>query len=223
MSTAWPHLRYLADFMDVSTTPLRWKFLRGNDAERVERSGRTNAAILDFPSFGKPTRRTATSSDELEMHLNDKPIGTSVRLIIVEDLSRQVIEILGGKFDVDPGFFREHINDYSWYNIRDRWMSPPSFKLTARMLNWTRVRFVRPRYFKTNKSFQISREESNRFNVLRRGDDDQNQFTFLDGESIVSLTRTRMLLWLDTDYGEDHDNVGMYCILHPLLKPFITP
>ena len=209
MSTVWPHLRYLAEFMEVSTIPLRWKFLRGNGAERAERSCRTNVAILDFPSSGRPTRRSATSVGELEMHLHEKSIGTSVRLIIVEDLSRQVIEILGGKFDIDPCFFREHINDYSWYNIRDRWMSPPNLNSATRMLNWRRVRFVRPRYFKNNESFHISREEANRFNVFRRPDDDQNQFPVLDGEGIISITRTRTLLWLDTDYGEDHETVGM--------------
>jgi hypothetical protein len=210
MSTAWPHLNYLADFMEVSTTPLRWKFLRGNEAERSERLHRTNVAILDFPSSERPIRRNVTTDGELKKCLNDKSIKTPVRLIVV-DLSRQVVEILGSKFDIDPAFFREHINHYSWYNIRDRWMIPPNLKSVIGQQKWTRVRFVRLiRYFKTKESFQRAREESNRFNVLRRLDDDQNQWTFMDGEAVVALTRTRALLWVGTNHDQGQETIGMY-------------
>lgn len=197
--------------MEVSTTPLRWKFIRGNEPERRERSCRTKVTILNFPSSGRPSRNDITNADELENSLREKSSGRAARMIVVEDLSRQVIEILGATFDIDPAFFRQQINDYSWYNIRDRWMEPPNLKSASRNQNWTRVRFVRPRYFRTNESFQSAREESNTFNVMRRLDDDQNQWTVLDGEAIVALMRTRSLLWVNTDYGEDHETIGMSC------------
>ena len=209
MSTAWPHLKYLADFMEVSTTPLRWEFLRVNEAERSERLHRTECSQYWTSLWsGSPMRRNATSDSDLVTCLNDKSIATSVRLIVVEDLSRQVVEILGSKYDVDPAFFREHINDYSWYNIRDRWMVPRSLKSSIRQQKWTRVRYVRPRYLKTKEAFQRAREESNRFNVLRRPDDDQNQWAFMDGEAIVALTRTKALLWVGTNYGQGDETIG---------------
>jgi len=125
--------------MQVSTTPLRWNLLRENEVERHDRSYRTNVVILDFPSSGNPTRKSFTSADGLEDALRggsgndsaDRP----VRLLIVEDLSSRVIEILGARFDIDPAFFREHIDDYSWYNIRDRWMDPPNLKAGIRQQN----------------------------------------------------------------------------------------
>lgn len=186
--------------MEVGTTPLRWNTLRANQAERRDRSDRTNVVTLDFPSSGTPVRKTITSAQELESSLREisgnqrKSIPT--RMIIVEDLSSRVIEILGSKFDIDPAFFRDHIDDYSWYNIRDTWMNPPNLSTALSKQSWTRVRFVRPRYFRTKESFQKARDESNRFNVLRRPDDDQNQWPFMDGAAIIGLIRTRALIWV---------------------------
>src|SRR5258707_15169024 len=118
--------------MEISTTPIKWKFLRANEAERRQRIQRTNVVILDFPSSGSPIRRNFTIANELETTLHNAPnidlAKTTTRLIVVEDLSRRVIEILGSKFDIDPTFFRGHIDDYAWYNIRDRWVDPPNLK-----------------------------------------------------------------------------------------------
>lgn len=190
--------------------------------ERRERWQRTNVAVLDFSPTGGLESKNASTVDELKMHLHNKPDGTSTRFIIVEDLSNDVIELLGGKFDIDPAFFREHINDYSWYNIRDRWMYPQNLDSAQHEQNWTRVRFARPRYFRTNDSFQEAREEANRFNVFRRPDDDQNQWPILEGEAIVAITRTRTLLWLNTDFGDAHETIGMFTLFQPLRDAIST-
>lgn len=215
MSTAWPHLRYLADFMEVTTTPLRWKVLRQKQDERRERSCRTSVAILDFPDSGRPICQTAENTNELRQLLSDKFPKGSGRLIIVEDLSREVIEILGTKFDIDPDLFRDQISDYSWFNIRDRWMIPPNLKSATKMQNWTRVRFIRPRYFENIDSFEVAQREANLFNVFRRPDNEQNQWEFLDGPAIVAISRTRTLFWLNTDYGNDHETIGTHSRLIP--------
>lgn len=42
-----------------------------------------------------------------------------MRLFVVEDLSREVIEALGEHFDVDPSFFQAHLVDFSsWRTLR---------------------------------------------------------------------------------------------------------
>lgn len=191
--------------MEVGTTPLRWKFLRGNQAEREDRFHRTNVAILDFPASGNQTCKRFTNADELETELlkTAKPgfVKTPVRLLIVEDLSRRIIEILGARFDIDPSFFREQIDDYSWYNIRDQWMDPPNLKASTRHRNWIRVRFVTARYFRTRDSYKKAREDSNRFNVFRRPDDDQNRWSYMDEGAVVGLTRTRSSIWIGKDSG----------------------
>ncbi|KAF4332990.1 magnesium transport [Fusarium beomiforme] len=219
LSSAWPSLRYLADFMEVSTTPVRWKFLRDNEAERQDRCNRTNIAILDFGPSGDSTCKRFTDADELEDELHRNEKGNldkrSLRLLIVEDLSRTTIETLGSKFDIDPTFFRSHIDDYSWYNSRDRWMDPPSLRASMKHQNWTQVRFVRPRYFKTRESLQKGRDESNRFNVFRRPDDDQNQWPYMDGAAVVGLTRTKVSIWVSKD---DSPGSGVTVLVDPTIK-----
>ncbi|SCV58197.1 uncharacterized protein FFB14_15498 [Fusarium fujikuroi] len=186
LSRAWPSLRYLADFMEVSTTPVRWKFLRENEAERQDRCNRTNIAILDFDLSGNSTCRRFTDIDELEAELrckeNGNPNKGTLRLFVVEDLSRGVIETLGSQLDIDPTFFRSHIDGYSWKHQ-----------------NWTQVRFVRPRYFKTRESFQKGRDESNRFNVFRRPDDDQKHWPYMDADAVVRIMRTKISIWISRD------------------------
>ncbi|KAG5762758.1 hypothetical protein H9Q72_009158 [Fusarium xylarioides] len=211
LSRAWPSLRYLADFMEVSTTPVRWKFLRENEAERQDRCNRTNIAILDFDPSGNSTCKRFTNTDELEVELrrneNGKRNKGSLRLLVVEDLSRGVIEMLGSEFDIDPTFFRSHIDDYSWYNIRDRWMDPPALRARKKHQNWTQVRFIR-----TRESFQKGRDESIRFNVFRRPDDDQNQWPYMDGDAIVGITRTKVSIWINKDDSLDCGITGIVLV-----------
>ncbi|KAF5632728.1 metal ion transmembrane transporter [Fusarium sp. NRRL 52700] len=209
----------ITDFMEVSTSPVRWKFLRENEAERQDRCNRTNIAILDFDRSANSTCKRFTNTDELQAELrhngNEKPDTGSLRLLIVEDLSRGVIEMLGSKFDIDPAFFRSHIDDYSWYNIRDRWMEPPNLRARKNHQNWTQVRFVRPRYFKTRESFQKGRDESNRFNVFRRPDDDQNQWPYMDGGAVVGITRTKISIWISKD---DSPDSGITVLVDPTVQ-----
>lgn len=199
--------------MEVSTTPVSWKFLRENEAERKVRCNRTNIAILDFDLSGNSTCKRFTSIDELEAELHHKENGNpdkdSLRLLVAEDLSRGVIETLGSQFDIDPTFFRSHIDDFSWYNIRDRWMDPSTLKARRKHQNWTQVRFVRPRYFKTRESFQKGRDESNRFNVFRRPDDDQNQWPYMDGDAVVGIMRTKVSIWISRDDSLGSGATGM--------------
>lgn len=84
---------------------------------------RTRVSLLEFSvDDGKPvTKVDFTDSSKLDEHitsLSDKDASSvKLRLFVAEDLSREVIETLGGHYDVDPSFFREHLLDYVWYNI----------------------------------------------------------------------------------------------------------
>lgn len=84
---------------------------------------RTRVSVLEYPvdAGQQVTKVDFTTSPELRDHLTrleDKDSSaTKLRLIVVEDLSRDVIETLGSHYDVDPSFFREHLVDYVWYNI----------------------------------------------------------------------------------------------------------
>lgn len=67
--------------------------------------------------------------DERAADGKEKAEDIRMRLFVVEDLSREVIEQFGAKFDIDPHVFRAHIFDNIWYNIRDLTWDPPSLKI----------------------------------------------------------------------------------------------
>lgn len=132
-----------------------------------------------------------------------------LRLFVVEDLSRDVIEFLGTRFDIEPAFFREHIFDYAWCNTRDPWVDPPNLDVVARGQNWLQLRFVRARYFKTTDSFKTGGKQAENFNIQRRPDDDENNKAYWDEEgAIVGITRTRASFWTKHIEGEETEAVG---------------
>lgn len=147
LAQGWPHISYLADFMKVTTAPPKQKFL--NDQDRRERGSRTKVAMLTFESNTPVQRVDFSDIQNLSNALNEPRNShddVHARLFVVEDLSRDVIEALGARFDVDPLFFRGHISDYMVRIFmllfkpaespqtlpRDFRLSPESCKLTWR-------------------------------------------------------------------------------------------
>ncbi|KAJ9639919.1 hypothetical protein H2199_006152 [Coniosporium tulheliwenetii] len=158
---------------------------------------------------GAPGQGRAEQGDGRKVHL---------KLFVVEDLSRDVIELLGARFDIEPAFFREHIFDYAWCNTRDPWVDPPNLNVVARSQNWLQLRFVRARYFKTTELFEKGRKEAEKFNIQRRPDDDENNKAYWDEEgAIVGITRTRASFWTKHIEGEETEAVGVL-LLDPTIK-----
>lgn len=76
--------------------------------------------MLEYPKQnGAVVKTEIKKASALKKYFSQPRDDASVRLrlFVVEDLSREVIETLGSKFDIDPSFFREHLVDYVWYNI----------------------------------------------------------------------------------------------------------
>lgn len=115
--------------MDVGTAPARWNAKvpggypsEGRETEQKKRMQKTRVCLLEYPkeSENPVVRKECTKPGELRQQLdeaNDDDDTVKFRLWVVEDLSREVIEMLGCRYDIDPSFFREHILDYVWYNI----------------------------------------------------------------------------------------------------------
>jgi hypothetical protein len=148
--------------------------------------------------------------DSLQAKARDQNENESqFRLFVVEDLSREVIELLGEHLDIEPAFFREQIVDYAWCNTRDRWVDPPNLNVVAKRQRWLQLRFVTARYFQTTADFQEGFQEAESFNVLRRPDDDQNNKSLWDDEkAIVGITRTRASFWVNSADGQGKGAVG---------------
>lgn len=196
LSARWPHLRYLLEFMDVTCAPPKRYLL--TDQDRAERRSRIKLSLLNIASQVGVESRSFEGIDQLQSSLASLPKlnGQEQRLVVVEDLSSDVIETLGNHFDIDPRFFRGHISDYLWYNIRDPWVELPDMQVLASTRTFFHVRYVQPRYFRTQASANRSREQAGTFNVLRRVDMEQDRSLILDEpDCVVGLVRSKASFW----------------------------
>ncbi|KAL8833664.1 MAG: hypothetical protein Q9170_004150 [Blastenia crenularia] len=193
----WPQLRYLADWMRVTTAPQLWKHLQKRDTD--ERASRMNVTLLEFRTDGN-TRHDITTTQHLadllpSLSMHDKDV--AARLFVVEDLSRDVIETLGSHFDIDPTFFRGHISDYTWYNTRDPWIELPTMNIVWRKQAFHHVRYAQARYFRDPESYERARLQTGSFNVIRRVDSDGNWLPGIDVPgSDVGILRSKMSFWI---------------------------
>lgn len=190
----WHHLRYLADFMTVSTVPLRFKTITVD--EREERLHRVNVTVVEYGS--EITSKHLISPEQLDEYLSE-PRNDEVggRLLVLQDLSTCMIEKVGAAFDIEPGFFRTHIGDYVWLNTRDPQAEIPDLESLSRKSNYFHVQYVQPRYFETQESLDKAREETKSFNILRHIDHDERFKSWTDVPgSDVGLVRSKASLWI---------------------------
>ncbi|KAH6839648.1 hypothetical protein B0I37DRAFT_409035 [Chaetomium sp. MPI-CAGE-AT-0009] len=213
----WIHLRLLADFMQVGTHPQRWEALRPPPEARGENAEQRDDWIAKEISRKERTERTKVkkqpfdSSWALEQDFVPTARNKDVqfRLYVVEDLSRDVIEVLGSSLNIEPSFFRAHIVDYAWYNVWDRWRDPPILDVIDRQQNWMQVRYVTARYFETSQDFDRAVDEAQRFNILRRLDDDLSNKSWWDEKNaVMGLTRSRATFWLQPGHTSGSLAVG---------------
>ncbi|KAF4414595.1 hypothetical protein F53441_14730, partial [Fusarium austroafricanum] len=236
----WPQLELLKDFMRVGTIPTRWKIFPGEndvfDTQRYtyvrdvlkykkerqkhkqkerqeEMKKRVNVALLQFingrTTKTEPILDTQSLKQEAERvkHSNTQ---SHFSLFVVEDLSCDVIETLGSTFGIDPRFFRSHIIDYSWNNVRDRWREPPMLDLDARKRDWFQLRLICSRYFSNQEELGGARKEIDEWNVFRRIDVDNNEIFWdrdkrTDPKRIVNgrvgHIRSRITFWRASGIG----------------------
>ncbi|WZH44081.1 uncharacterized protein QYS62_005097 [Fusarium acuminatum] len=187
-----------------------------------------NIALLRYTPLQKPgitrfeSQKSVFASEELERSAKNIKIANQTdqfNLFVVEDLSRDVIEILGSVFGIDPRFFRAHITENVWNNVRDRWRDPSLLDVDAQRRDWFQMRFMRSRYFTNQKDLHDAEKETNKFNIMRRIITD-NSDTFWDKDpklcqnwwpwgsaqrettpvdAKVGLIRSRATFWLSPD------------------------
>jgi hypothetical protein len=215
--------------MEIGTHPERWNDLKppgqteeaGKDEKTKPRSEKRKlrrekmkVCRLDYYDTGEIKNEKFYSTDcgggssaavllEKDLDLATIDRGVQFRLYVVEDLSNDVIEVLGSKLGINPSFFRAHIVDYAWYNVLDRWRDPPNLDVICRRQNWFQLRFVTARYFQTREAFDAAATEAEAFNILRRPDDDiSNNAWWDDKNAVVGLTRSRATFWLKDEHVE---------------------
>ena len=170
-STRWPRLRYLAEYMDASTVPKKKQFLTFE--EELERRNRVRVAVLDIAPQGHLVRSNYEDLRSLRNAMRTfkgQEDRQNARLFVVEDLSSAVIETLGFHLDVDPRFFRSHLEDHTWFNIMDEWVELPELRNSVDKRSYISVRYVQPRFYQNKESINKAKQETGHFNVLRRID-----------------------------------------------------
>lgn len=218
----WIHLRLLADFMQIGSIPRDWaKSLRPKDDQdrqhQQKRWARTNICVLEYSQerAAVKERRIPTAqggylgTEDIRRELRtDVSEDASFRLYVVEDLSRNVIEALGTEFEIDPDFFRAHIVDYAWYNVRDRWREAQPLEQLRGRRSWFQFRYVTTRYFESMDQFTRANKEANDFNILRRLDDDNSKGWWDSKEAVVAMMRARATFWLKPKGPKNSTAIG---------------
>lgn len=204
--------------MDVTTAPVKDKWLQENRQDKAERASRTKVAVLDFGPGHTVNRTDCTNITKLSeiLRLPQRSSNNiNGRLYVVEDLSRDVIEALGARFDIDPLFFRSQLSDYMWNNTRDPWVELPSLNIVSRKRSFFCIRFFQPRYFRDEASFKEADQEAGAFNVLRRMDNNRpwkgTEIFDVEG-SDVGLIRSKMSLWIRKNKANESGVVGILVV-----------
>lgn len=220
----WIHLRLLANFMQIRRIPRDWVNSIIPD-DRENRWGHANICVLDYANDKVPEKRyifntkgKGLAAEELKGELRlGATKDPSFRLYVVEDLSRNVIEALGTEFGIDPDFFRAHIADYAWYNVRNRWREAQPLEMVRRQRDWFQIRYVTTRYFATRDGrtayteggfFEAALEEAKDFNILRRPDDDKSRGWWDSKDAVVALTRSRATFWHRPEDSRNKTAIG---------------
>jgi len=113
-----PHLQVLEQFIDET----EWERWRRAGHEKSAGLTKFNVVVADIELArdGSPvqpelhTSEVQKSASALDVYLHSHPPRSSdgLRLYLVEDLSRDLIEYFGSRFCLDPNFFESHIRDH---------------------------------------------------------------------------------------------------------------
>ena len=173
---AFPSLRHLVSWMEVSTSATRFKYLSQNSPERKERIQRVRVCQVDLKKKATPISTHFTDAKAVSEALTSEGERSSkpdVRIYVVEDLSRDVVELFGQKFGIDPHFWKSHIDDYLWWTARQETVEIRSLDLLTRARPYLTLQYLRPRYYASTTSFEKATKQAAIFNVLRQLDGDR--------------------------------------------------
>lgn len=219
----WIHLRLLADFRQIGKIPRNWTEDRQAHKKRVkirvleyfQDNRQAEATHSIDASKCRPGHEIEDLTTQLRTNISD---GAYFRLYVIEDLSSDVIEVLGNELEIEPDLFRAHIVDYAWYNIRDRWRDNQPLELVRRRRNWWQIRYVTTRCFDDEEHLEAAVKEAKNFNILRRPDDDKSRgwwdISKAEGAStqfraaVVALTRSRATFWLKPNIAQGETATG---------------
>jgi hypothetical protein len=161
----FPRLQLVVDFMSPC---IRIKGYH-EDEHVTQRMRKVDVNVIDLGLL--PAKLVSfNDANSLSDHLDSKQESGSIRVILVESISADVIELLGKKFSLDPRFFENHLRGIHKF-LADRWEGDKTERLESAMSeilhrDFLTLRFSRPYFFKGWDNTWASRVK---FNVPRRG------------------------------------------------------
>ncbi|KAK0383166.1 hypothetical protein NLU13_9079 [Sarocladium strictum] len=218
LSRQWPRLRYLAEFMEAGTVPKKSAQLP--ETEVYQRKGRVKVAYIDFTNPDDLQRDLFTTREALEQGLKWATCSSSSdgskrqeekqetvrqnRLYIVEDLSSTTIELLGSRLSIDPTLFRDHLEDHTWFNIKDDWVEMPKLQSQLDTRQFVNLAYMRPIFFEDGGVSTLAKDQAGEWNVQRRLDFEGQVKSgkdawWAESEHQVGLLRSKISVWSRVD------------------------
>jgi hypothetical protein len=133
----WPQLKHLDNFLsDIPCHP------KGRPQTRI--------AVLDFDPHWQTVaiNEPFTNSIGLQSFLNCDDGEKRSRIFIVENLSRDVVELLGARLHLDPAFFSSHIYGLDWFSRTSSPSMVPTSWSSIRNNSFTQLRYLEARNVK---------------------------------------------------------------------------
>ena len=124
-----PRLRLLADFL--SDTFRISGYHSDQDVQR--RMTDVNVTVIEY-SKCQFSSNDFTDCMSLSTHLNNPISADASRFVFAEGLSRDVIEILGSRYDLDPRFFENHLRGLEDF-LADRWTGDRTHRLESSIID----------------------------------------------------------------------------------------
>jgi hypothetical protein len=117
------------------------------------------------------------------------------RLLVVEDLSTNMIELLGRHFDVNPAFFSSHICAIDWFSRAASPTTVPFSKSEAREHTFFQLRYLEARPVKSQHQSQsrIQRPACFDSNLLRK----LSIMKVACAKNLIGFARRQVSIWME--------------------------
>jgi hypothetical protein len=186
LSERWPQLKHLEEF------------LHGDPHSRgTTGTPNTRIAILEFRENECRIQGEFADAQNLSTFLQTPAPSNSSRLFLIQDISPDVVELLGFKFDVDPIFFSSHIYSLDWFSRVSSPTTVPLSKSMRRAQNFIHLRYLEARPVTKNGRESPSTERLPCFdsNVLRKVSLTESGST----RHVMGFARRHISIWMDSE------------------------
>jgi hypothetical protein len=127
LASSFPRLQLLADYMSPHIKINKYH----SDNNVNQRLHKVDVTVIELGNC-PVTKLSFDNLLELSAYINTKRPPKTIRVILVEDVSADIIELLGSNFCLDPRFFENQVRDISKF-LAENWEGDRNERLESRM------------------------------------------------------------------------------------------